>query len=450
MKWRLSREKKETLLIFSLLKFMPLCFNNDFLVKETLLIFWLLKFNAANFNNGAIIAGMTTLSGNYVPSVTIHGPCRAYVPHPLPPRASLDRARLEAALGRANRGLGALRGIRNLLSNPSHLLRGHVRREAVLSSQIEGTRSSLDDLMARDSQPAPPASRPPDDDLVESSNYADALNHGLARMRAPEPGGLPLSMRLLREMHGILLQSGRGAARNPGEFRRTQNWVGGMPPGDDDFFPPPPDRLDECVAALEKFVAAPDQRGDPLIRAGLAHAQFETIHPFLDGNGRLGRLLIVLMLINEDALDDPWLYVSLPIKKTRDEYYRRLDAVRKNDDWTGWLLYFLSVVAEAADDVFSAAREAEDLFARDRAKIERSGRRAPATLAAHDALQRGYIVSAPGLAREIGCSQPTALAAINRLIALDIVRPMDESRRRNRRFVYAAYREILIRDGEPL
>ena len=391
---------------------------------------------------------MKSVTGEYVWSATaVHGRCRAFVPHPLPPPPMLlDRARLEAALGRANRGLGALRGIRNFLSAPDDLLEAYVRREATLSSQIEGTRSSLDDLMAREAEGG---AAPPGDDLTESSNYVAALNHGVSRLRAAPPEGLPLCLRLLREMHGILLKSGRGAAQNPGEFRRSQNWVGGAAPGNGDFFPPPPERLTECAGALEKFITEPDGRWDPLIRAGLAHVQFETIHPFLDGNGRLGRLLIMLMIINDGALDDPWLYVSLPIKKTRGEYYRRLTAVRAEGDWAGWLLYFLGAVAEAAADVFATAREISDLFARDREKIEKAGRRAPAVFAAHGALQRRYIVSVPGLVRMTRYSQPTAQAAINRLCKLGIAAPMD-ARRRNRLFVYGAYREILMRDGEPL
>ena len=391
---------------------------------------------------------MTSIPGEYVWSATaVHGRCRAFVPHPLPsPRMSLDRARLEAALGRANRGLGALCGIRNLLSSPNDLLEAYVRREATLSSQIEGTRSSLDNLMALETQ-SPTV--PPNDDEAESSNYVAALNHGLSRLRDTTSDGLPLCLRLLREMHRILLKSGRGATRNPGEFRRSQNWIGGNFPTDGDFFPPPPERLTECIGALETFITEPDDNWDPLIRAGLVHAQFEIIHPFLDGNGRLGRLLIVLMLINDRVLDDPWLYVSLPIKKTRSEYYRRLRAVHTEADWTGWLLYFLGAVAEAAADVFATAREISELFTRDRKKIEKAGRRSQVTFDVYSALQRHYIVSVPELVQMMEYSQPALQAAIDRLCRLKIVSPKD-TRLRNRSFVYDAYREILIRDGEPL
>ena len=384
-------------------------------------------------------------------SVTIRGkPCAAFVPGPLSSLPAPDWARLSVKLGQANRAVGALRGIRNLLPNPDHLLSGCVFREALYSSQVEGTQSSMDDLLLAqedDSETAADTKRSPLDDRAETSNYVKALNHGIAHLRDEFEGSLPLSLRLLRNLHAMLLKSGRGARKSPGEFRRIQNWVGG---GDLNHIPPPPSAVEDCMTELESFIVAPDSEMDPLIRAGLAHAQFETIHPFLDGNGRIGRLLIVLMLINEQVLDDPWLYVSLSIKKSRQRYYEYLQSTRISGDWTEWLLYFLQVITEAAQDAEATAQEADALFRRDEQKITQEvGVRSPAPLAVHRALQSLPISSIPWLQKDTEFSQPAIKAALDRLIEIGIVRPFDD-RAWRRRFVYHDYMEILRRDGEPL
>ena len=365
----------------------------------------------------------------------------AFVPKPLSSLPAPDWARLMPALGAANRAVGALRSIRNLLPTFDYFLEGCVRREALYSSQVEGTQSSLDDLLLDEDG----KKKSDDDDRAETSNYVTALKSGLDHLQGNAPGALPLSLRLLRKLHAILLKSGRGAQKSPGEFRKSQVRV-----GDYVHIPPPPNQVKKCMGELEKFIVRPDNKTDPLIRAGMAHAQFETIHPFLDGNGRMGRLLIVLMLINEKALDDPWLYVSLPVKKSRQEYYNRLQSTRETGDWTNWLLYFLQVVAQAADDAEKTAREANALFRRDAEKIaNKIGAQSPAPKAVHQAMQFLPISSVPRLSDKTEFTQPAVKSALDRLIQIEIVRPYD-NRSWGKRFVYHEYMEILRRDGDPL
>ena len=395
--------------------------------------------------------------GKTVP-IKIHGePQMAFVPGALSSLPAPDWGQLMPELGRANRAVGALRRLHDLLPDPDRFLAGCVRREALYSSQVEGTQSSLDELLLAEDEESKPGkngigSRA--DDRAETSNYVKALNLGIAHLRAQADNSLPLSLRLLRRLHEVLLQSGRGAQKGPGEFRRIQNWIG------DDYMhiPPPPNEVENCMTELENFIVVLNNvhntdntaEIDPLIRAGMAHAQFETIHPFLDGNGRVGRLLIVLMLINEGVLDDPWLYFSLPIKKSRPLYYQRLQSTRTSGDWTGWLLYFLRMMTEAAEDAEKTAREVDALFRRDAAKItEAVGLQSPAPLAVHKALQALPISSIRRLQENTGFSAPAIKTALDRLIAIGIARPFD-GRTWGRRFVYHAYMEILRRDSEPL
>ena len=386
--------------------------------------------------------------GKNIPAVVKGERRMAFAPEPLSSLPAPDWGRLVPALGNASRAVGALRSIRNLLPNSDYFLEGCVKREALYSSQVEGTQSSLDDLLLDEDgqRKSADGGNSPDDDRAETSNYVTALKSGLDHLRGGAPDSLPLSLRLLRNLHQTLLQSGRGSHKSPGEFRSGQNWIGNYI-----HIPPPPHQAAQCMAELETFIVQPDGAlNDPLIRAGMAHAQFETIHPFLDGNGRMGRLLIVLMLINEGALDDPWLYVSLPIKKSRQEYHERLQSTRATGDWTAWLLYFLRVVAEAAGDAEKTAREANALFLRDREKIKNEiGAQSPAPTAVHQALQRFPIASMLQLAKQSGFSQPAVKSALDRLIQTGVVRPYDD-RLWRKRFVYHEYMEILRRDGEPL
>ncbi|PKM00905.1 MAG: cell filamentation protein Fic, partial [Gammaproteobacteria bacterium HGW-Gammaproteobacteria-7] len=280
----------------------------------------------------------------------------------------MARPELIALKERADQALGRLDGITLLLPDPEIFLYQYVRKEALLSSQIEGTQSSLSDLLLFELDEAPGV---PLDDVEEVSNYVAALNHGLRRMRED---GFPLSLRLLREMHEKLLHGGRGAHKTPGEFRRSQNWIGGRSPATASFVPPPPEHLTQCLGEFETFL----HEGDvpTVIRTALAHVQFETIHPFLDGNGRLGRLLIALMLCSDGVLREPSLYLSLYFKTHRARYYALLDAVRTQGDWEGWLAFFLDGVAETAQQAVDTAQRLLQLLAVDRARIAGLGRRA--------------------------------------------------------------------------
>ena len=230
----------------------------------------------------------------------------------------------------------------------SLFLYSYVRKEAVLSSQIEGTQSSLSDLLLFELEEAPGV---PLDDVVEVSNCVAALEHGLARLR----GGFPLSNRLIREIHGVLLARGRGSTKDPGEFRRSQNWIGGSRPGNAVFVPPPHTTVSECMGALERFLHTENDGLPVLVRAGLAHVQFETIHPFLDGNGRVGRLLITFLLCHAAMLREPLLYLSLHLKQHRADYYNLLDEVRRTGDWEAWLAFFLDGIRQTSEGAVQTA-----------------------------------------------------------------------------------------------
>lgn len=379
--------------------------------------------------------------GRFVETLAGGETVRAFVPPPLPPEPPVDIVHLLPRLGKAERALGRLDGIAVLLPSHELFLYMYVRKEAVLSSQIEGTQSTLADLLrfetaVTDSQPT--------DDVREVSNYVDAMMHGVDRLKT-----LPLSLRLIREMHERLLASGRGAAKSPGELRRSQNWLGGTRPGNALYVPPPVDELDQCLDALERFVHEDASRLPPLIKAGLLHVQFESIHPFLDGNGRIGRLLVTLYLLVHDVLRQPLLYLSLYLKTHRAEYYRLLQAVRESGDWERWLEFFLDGVAETADQAFDAARRIVDQFARDRARIAAQGARAGSALRVHDVLQRNPVATASGLVARTGLTMPTVNAALADLGRLAIVRETT-GRPRNRIFAYEAYLAILAEGTAPL
>ena len=361
---------------------------------------------------------------------------RAFVPARLPPRPPLDLGALHVALERASLSLGRLDSLAALLPDPHIFLYTYVRKEAVLSSQIEGTQSSLSDLLLFEVEGAPGA---PIDDVVEVSNYVAALEHGLARMRGDD---FPLSNRLIREIHGRLLARGRGADKDPGEFRRSQNWIGGSRPGTARFVPPPPLRVEECMSDLERFLHARDSNLSALLKAGLAHAQFETIHPFLDGNGRVGRLLITLLLWHEGALREPMLYLSLFFKQRRSEYYALLNEVRETGDWEAWLLFFLEGVAETAEEAVATAGRVLALFGADQLRAAQTGRVAGSALRVYRALQERPIASLAHVAGQTGLSFPAAASGMRALERLGIVRELT-GKRRNRLFGYEAYLSIL-------
>ncbi len=367
---------------------------------------------------------------------------RVFVPPPLPPVPPVDLARFQILLEQANQAIGRLDGLASVLPDLSLLLYTYVRKEAVLSSQIEGTQSSLCDLLLYENDEVPGV---PVEDVREVSNHVAAMNHGLERMRA----GFPLSLRLIREVHEILLSQERGNGKQPGEFRRSQNWIGGSRPGNAVFVPPPPEMLAECLNQFELFLHD-DQTGLPLlIRAGLIHVQFETIHPFLDGNGRLGRLLITFLLCAEGALREPILYLSLYFKTNRAAYYELLDRVRAKGDWEAWLDFFLVGVRDTAEQAANASREILDLFNQDRKKIETLGRPAASVLRVFQYMQRNPIIAIPSAARRIGISAPTVAKSLGHMIDLGVLEEIT-GRERHRLFVYRRYLEILNEGTEPL
>lgn len=379
--------------------------------------------------------------GRFVVTAVAGERVRAFVPPPLPPDPAIDVLALLPKLSAAERALGRLDGITVLLPRQELFLYMYVRKEAVLSSQIEGTQSTLSDLLRFETEAQ---AGQPVDDIREVSNYVDAMMHGLERL-----GTLPLSLRLIREMHRRLLQSGRGGMKDPGRFRSSQNWIGGTRPGNALFVPPPPDELDACLDAFERFMHEDASRLPPLIKAGLLHVQFETIHPFLDGNGRVGRLLVTLYLCAQDVLRKPLLYLSLYLKTHRADYYRLLQEVRERGAWEAWLEFFLDGVAETANQAFEAATRIVTLFKDDRERITAESDRAGSALRVHDLLQQRPFVTAPVLVRRTGLTAPTVNAALADLVRLGIVEEVT-GRRRGRVFAYHAYLDILGEGTAPL
>jgi Fic family protein len=379
--------------------------------------------------------------GRYVATVIGGETVRAFVPPPLTPTPPIDILPLLERLGAAERALGRLDGITLLLPKQEFFLYMYVRKEAVLSSQIEGTQSTLSDLLRFETQAQ---AGEPIDDIREVSNYVDAMMYGLERLEA-----LPLSLRLIREMHGRLMQSGRGGTKSPGEFRRSQNWIGGSRPSNALFVPPPLTELDGCLGDLEAFMHEDDSRLPALIKAGLIHVQFETIHPFLDGNGRIGRLLVTLYLCNQGVLREPLLYLSLYFKSHRTDYYRLLQEVREHGAWEAWLDFFLAGVAETANQAFEAATQILALFKEDRERITTYGVRAGSALRIHDCLQQNPFVTATLLSTRIGLSAPTINAALGELEHLGIIEEVT-GRRRGRVFGYRRYLDILTEGTDPI
>ena len=383
------------------------------------------------------------IQGTQVRCTTAPEPFLAYIPRPLPPDPPLQlTASLLDLLTRAERALGRLDGISTLLPDPSLFLYMYVRKEALLSSQIEGTQSSLSDLLLYENAEAPGV---PVADVEEVSSYVAALQHGIARIR----GGFPVSSRLVREVHAVLLATGRGSHQTPGDLRRSQNWVGGTRPGNALFVPPPPEEVAACLSELEKFLHDEQGRTPVLIKAALVHVQFETIHPFLDGNGRIGRLLVTLLLCAEGVLAEPLLYLSLFLKTHRRRYYELLQLVRLEGDWETWLEFFLEGVATTAEEAAANARRMLDLFARDEQRIEGIGRAAGSALRVHKLLQERPLLSIAKAAERLQLSQPTVATALAHLERLGLVEEVT-GRRRNRLFSYREYMDLLRPGTEPL
>jgi Fic family protein len=323
-----------------------------------------------------------------------------------------------------------------LLPDPGQFLYSYIRKEAVLSSQIEGTQSSLSDLLLFENEQAPGV---PLDDVEETSNYIAAMSHGLERIRS---GQLPLSNRLLREVHQLLMSGVRGGDKPPGEFRRTQNWLGGTRPGNARFVPPPASEVVPAMTDLEKFLHDDPEPTPILVKAALAHVQFETIHPFVDGNGRVGRLLITLLLCSEKVLQQPLLYLSLYFKQNRDAYYDHLQRVRTDGAWEDWLEFFLEGVIAVASSATTTARGIRELIEKDREVIHDLGRGASSALRVHELAGRRIVLTAGRAAPILGLSVPTVNAAVARLEEAGILREVT-GRKRGRVFVYHAYLALL-------
>ncbi len=350
---------------------------------------------------------------------------------------------MQALLDRANQALGRLDGITLMMPDPDQFIYTFVRKEAVLSSQIEGTQSSLSDLLLFEHDAAPGLLR---EDAQETANYIAALNHGLDQIA--RPGAPPLSARVLREVHRRLPQTGRGSNQAPGEFRRKQNWLGGSRPDVARFVPPPWQEVVPAIAALERFIHDDPQPTPILVKAALAHAQFETIHPFLDGNGRIGRLLITLLLCAEGVMRRPLLYLSLYLKRHRDAYYEHLQRVRTNGDWEGWLLFFLEGVIEVADSTTLTTQRLVAMIETDRQAIHSFGRGAATAHRVHDLAVRFVLIGASSAAARLELTDPPVYAAIARLEKAGILREAT-GRQRGKLYVYDQYLSILNEGTGP-
>lgn len=381
------------------------------------------------------------LQGKYVTISTVGEKAKAFVPTPLPPHPPIDwTPELRSKFDQALLAIGRLDSVSILLPDTSLFLYMYIRKEAVLSSMIEGTQSSLSDLLLfeLDQEPSVPL-----DDVREVSNYVAALDHGLRLLK----DGLPLSLRLFREIHGVLLAKGRGDNQTPGEFRRSQNWIGGSRPGNAAFVPPPAEKVIECMSKLELFLHDHPEPTPVLLKAALAHVQFEAIHPFLDGNGRLGRLLITLLLCEQKVLLKPMLYLSLYFKTHRQYYYELLDNVRLTGDWEDWLEFFAEAVIVTATQAVETARQLLDLSKQDRDKISNLGRAATSSQKVHRALMEHPIATSGSLVEKTGITPATVNKALGHLVNLGIVKELT-AQKRNRLFSYADYIEIMNRGTE--
>jgi Fic family protein len=379
--------------------------------------------------------------GRYIKVSASGEPYKAFVPVPLPPEPAVAwsptlRRRFDAALV----ALGRLDAVTSMLPNAALLLYSFVRKEAVLSSQIEGTQSSIADLLLYeiDEQPGVPV-----EDAQEVSRCVAALEAGLRKMRS----GLPLCTRLLCEMHKVLLNHPRGRGKAPGEVRRSQVWIGGTRPGNAVFIPPPADAVQECLRQLERFMNDEPEPTPPLLKAALAHVQFETIHPFLDGNGRIGRLLIVMQLIADGVLRQPMLYPSLFFKTHRSLYYELLNEVRLRGDWERWLDFFAEGIEVSATEAMTMAQALLALVNKDRDRIASLGRAAASALAVHHALQRHPLATSAALVKATGLTSATVNKSLAHLERVGIVGEMT-NRQRGRVFSYRRYVEILAAEPE--
>lgn len=382
---------------------------------------------------------MKRSTGKYITISTVGEKVNAFVPIPLPPHPPIDwtpvlREKFDNALV----ALGRLDSVSSLLPDTSLFLYMYIRKEAVLSSMIEGTQSSLSDLLLFELGEEPGV---PIDDVQEVSNYVAALKHGIKRLDS----GFPISLRLIKEIHEVLLSKGRGSHKSPGEFRKSQNWIGGTRPGNARFVPPPPDKMIECVNDLELFLHDKPIATPVLLKAALAHVQFETIHPFLDGNGRLGRLLITLLLYEQKVLHDPILYLSLYFKTHRHYYYELLNNVRSHGDWEAWLAFFAEAVIETSTQSVETAKKLSKLINKDKDKIAGLGRVAESALKVHQAIIERPILTSNSLVEKTGLTPATVNKCLEQLVKIKIVKELTKQKR-NRVFSYSKYVDILNED----
>ena len=376
-------------------------------------------------------------TGQYTPAIAGGIACQAFVPMPLPPQPPLEMdGKLQGRINQAMLALGRLDAISVLLPDAHLFLYSYVRKEAVMSSQIEGTQSSLSDLMLYEMEGVPGV---PMDDVQEVSCYVNALNLGITRIREQQP----ISFRLLTELHQALMTSGRGINRSPGEFRKTQVWIGGHRPDEATFVPAPANELANSWAELERFINDVPEITDPLIKAALTHVQFETIHPFMDGNGRIGRLLIPLILVEAKVLQEPLLYLSVFFKKHRQTYYELLNQVRLSGDWEAWLLFFVDAVAETANQAVDTAQQLSALRQNDKARLNDLGRQSGSASQIIDALFEHPIASINKLIELTGLTAATVGKVLDTLERQYGIVKEITGQKRNRVFAYAAYIEIL-------
>lgn len=379
------------------------------------------------------------ITGSYVTPTTLGESMRAFVPHALPPAAPVLDTSSYAELNRtAELSLARLQGVAGLVPSIDWLLYSAIRKEALLTSQIEGTQATLIDLF--DKEAGLTVSNT--DDVEEVSNYLRAFRWTQDTLR--DPKGLPICVRLLRQAHRLLMDGARGAGRQPGELRKSENWIGGTRPGNAVFVPPPPEQVQALLADLERFIHQEDARGTlpPLVRIGLIHVQFKTIHPFLDGNGRIGRLLIAALMEQWGLLSEPLVYVSAYLKQHQTEYYRRLSAVRTEGDWEGWVAFFLEGVAQAADTAERSIVALASLIHTDRRRLLQAPKTTPASLRLFEILPLMPRFSIDQVCERLNTTFPTATAAVKILEALGIVAEQT-GQKKNRHFSYQAYVELL-------
>jgi len=382
-----------------------------------------------------------SLQGKYITTSTVGETVEAFLPASLPPVPDIQwGSELRQQFERAYLALGRLDSISGLLPDTGLFLYMYVRKEAVLSSMIEGTQSSLSDLLMYElDQP----SGVPLDDVHEVSNYVAALNHGIQRLEE----GFPISVRLLKELHQVLLTSGRGSSKQPGRLRRSQNWIGGSRPGNAMFVPPPAKELPDALSDLERFIHDEKQVTPAVLKAALTHLQFETLHPFLDGNGRLGRLLITLILVDQKILQQPLLYLSLYFKSHRQEYYKLLNQVRLNGDWESWLAFFATAVEETANAAVTTARALMQLSEADAETLHTQQRQSATLNKMHQALLKRPIVTAAWLQEQTGMAPATIQSGLQKLEQLGIVQELT-GKQRDRVYAYKNYIAILDQGNE--